>query len=175
MCQWFMLTLVGKDQVGIVAKITSLLYQQECNLGEASMLRLGGNFTMMLMVKSTQTADKLLAKLQPLANELDLKIHLDLIDGSLHAHQQPNIAITVHGADRAGIVAQVTTDLAAAGLDIVDLTTDVGGSTEQPFYIMQIAGVATQGVKSLELALQSLLQRQPDLQVDILPIETMMM
>ena len=52
MKKWFMLILVGKDQPGIVAQITRALYEGECNLGEASMVRLGGNFTVMLMVQS---------------------------------------------------------------------------------------------------------------------------
>ena len=45
MKKWFMLILVGKDQPGIVAQITRALYEGEYNLGEASMVRLGGNFT----------------------------------------------------------------------------------------------------------------------------------
>jgi len=59
MSQWFMITLVGKDQVGIVAKITTALYEYKCNLGEASMLRLGGNFTIMLMVNYSGTSQNL--------------------------------------------------------------------------------------------------------------------
>jgi peptide deformylase len=38
--KWFMLTLVGKDRPGIVAQITRALYEGDCNLGEASMVRL---------------------------------------------------------------------------------------------------------------------------------------
>ena len=45
-----MLTLVGEDQPGIVAAVTEALFAKGMNLGEASMLRLGGNFTVMMMV-----------------------------------------------------------------------------------------------------------------------------
>jgi len=51
MKKWFMVTLVGKDQPGIVAKLTLALFENDCNLGEASMTRLGGNFTIILMVQ----------------------------------------------------------------------------------------------------------------------------
>jgi len=44
------LTLVGKDRSGIVSHVTNALYEGGCNLGEALMMRLGGNFTIMLMV-----------------------------------------------------------------------------------------------------------------------------
>ena len=47
---WLMLTLVGKDLPEIVAKISQALFDLSGNLGETSMTRLGGNFTIMLMV-----------------------------------------------------------------------------------------------------------------------------
>ena len=47
---WLMLTLVGKDLPGIVAKISQAVFDLSGNLGETSMTRLGGNFTIMLMV-----------------------------------------------------------------------------------------------------------------------------
>ncbi|WP_353572602.1 ACT domain-containing protein [Candidatus Albibeggiatoa sp. nov. BB20] len=175
MSQWFMLTLVGKDQAGIVAQTTTALYEQGCNLGEASMLRLGGNFTMMLMIEYQGQNETLAQKLQPLAEKLQLKLHFDSIEGELHHHQQSDVIIMVHGADRSGIVSQVTTKLAEAGLNIVDLASDVGGSEENPFYIMQIEGTATQGLDVLDNALQTLLQQQPDLKVTIKPIDTMVM
>lgn len=176
MSQWFMLTLVGKDQQGIVAKVTTALYEGQCNLGEASMLRLGGNFTIMLMVNCELSARELDQLLQPILINLQLHLHITPIEGQLHHHIEPEIRISVHGADRAGIVAQVTNVLADAGLNILDLESDVGGSTEEPFYIMHIEGIATLGIKALEDALQHLLTvQQPDLKVQLEPIETLVM
>ena len=175
MHQWFMLTLVGKDQVGIVAKVTTVLYEGGCHLGEASMLRLGGNFTIMLMVSYQGTVQTLSNLLKPIQENLQLQIHIDNIVGQLHQHQEPNVRISVHGADRAGIVAQVTTALAQAGLNILDLQSDVGGDEKKPFYVMHIEGVAMSGIDTLEVALQRLLLQQNDLEVKLEPIETVMM
>jgi len=175
MTQWFMLTVVGQDQPGIVAKITTALYEANCLLGEASMMLLGGNFTIMLMVKSEQDAKTLMALLQPVAESLNLRIHLDAIEGQLHHHHLPDVAVHVHSADRAGIVAQVTNTLAEAGLNVIDLDSDVGGDEDNPFYVMHIEGQATQGIAALETALQQLLTTQPDLEVHITPIETAIM
>jgi glycine cleavage system transcriptional repressor len=111
--RWLMLTVVGADRPGIVARLTDALFQAGCNLGEASMVRLGGNFTIMLMVEGTEPA-KLERVLQPLAAGMGLRVHVDAIQGALHRHEVPNVQVTVHGADRPGIVAQVTTALAAA-------------------------------------------------------------
>ena len=176
MHHWFMVTLVGQDQIGIVSKITTALYQGGCNLGEASMLRLGGNFSIMMMVDiPTGGKNALTHLLQPVAEELQLHLHLDAIEGLLHHHQVPNVRVSVHGADRAGIVAQVTSVLANAGLNILELESDVGGNVNQPFYLMHIEGVATAGMPALEEALRGLFASQSDLKVTLEPIETVVM
>lgn len=171
MSQWFMITLVGKDQIGIVANITSALYEYNCNLGEASMLRLGGNFTIMLMVSYDGTSKDLHKFLQPTADNLQLKLHIDIIDGQLHYHQTPNLRIIVYGADRIGIIAQVTTALAKGGFNILELESDVGGTDEKPFYIINIEGIV--GIEPIKTILQELMAN--DLEVKLEPIDTVMM
>ncbi len=140
MAQWFMLTLVGKDRVGIVARVSTLLFEQGAHLGEASMMRLGGNFTIMLMVRTENDVQTLKMLLQKIANDMDLHIHIENIDGQLHQHKLPNMRISVYGADRMGIVATVTNILVEVGFNILDLESDVGGSQAQPIYIMHIEG-----------------------------------
>ena len=153
MSSWYMLTLVGRDRPGIVAHITHALYEGGCNLGEASMMRLGGNFTMMLMVQYDGTVKVLTELVEPVSESLDLKLHVDRISGELHHHIEPDVRITVSGADRAGIVAQVTGALAEAGLNILNLESDVAGSEDQPLYIMHIEGQAKEGIAALQSAL----------------------
>ena len=53
---WRMLTLIGRDTPGIVADVTSALADSGVSLGETSMLRLGGNFTVMMMVSGEITS-----------------------------------------------------------------------------------------------------------------------
>jgi glycine cleavage system transcriptional repressor len=101
---------------------------------------------------------------------LDLHVHLDPIEGGLHQHQVPDVRITVHGADRAGIVSQVTSRLANAGLNILDLESDVGGTDEEPIYIMIIEGSATKGLDAIEGLEQELEQQAIDVRIE--PIQT---
>jgi glycine cleavage system transcriptional repressor len=153
MKRWYMLTVVGRDRPGIVAGLTETLYRGGANLGEASMARLGGNFTIMLMAE-VDADDAGIAKLvAPFARSLDLHVHVDAIEGRLHQHVEPNVRVVVHGADRPGIVAQVTGALAQAGLNILDLETDVGGTDKQPIYIMIIDGHAPGGAAALDRSL----------------------
>jgi glycine cleavage system transcriptional repressor len=156
MANWYMLTLVGVDRPGITAAVTQALFDNGMNLGEASMLRLGGNFTMMLMVSGADSTEAVQEALAGVVAELGLKAHVDPIDGKLHEHIEPNLHVTVSGADRAGIVARVTGRLAEAGLNILDLSSDVAGSGQQPVYIMQIEGVADADAETLQAAVADL-------------------
>jgi glycine cleavage system transcriptional repressor len=170
MSQWYMLSLTGKDRAGIVAQVTTALYEAGCNLGEASMMRLGGNFSIMLMLHAEHSADELLKALDPVVRELELHVHLDSIEGGLHQHEIPDVRITVYGADRAGIVSRVTSSLAEAGLNILDLESGVAGSEDAPIYIMIIEGQATRGLELIEALQQELEQQSIDVRVE--PVQT---
>jgi glycine cleavage system transcriptional repressor len=171
MSDWYMLTLIGKDQPGIVARVTTALFEAGCNLGETSMLRLGTDFTIMMMVHGAASADALRQVLDPVVQDLRLVLHIDAIDAELHQRPVPDVCILVHGADRAGIVAQVTTRAAQAGLNILDLESDVGGTPSSPIYILQIEGRAAQGVEAIERALAPL--QAEGVKVDVHAIDTL--
>jgi len=168
--RWFMLTVIGADQPGIVARLTDALYRGGCNLGEASMARLGGNFAVMLMVEGVE-ADAVEQLVRPVTQELGLRLHVDPIEGALHRHQEPNVQVTVHGADRPGIVAQVTGALARTGFNVLDLYSDVGGTADRPIYIMIIDGLADGGAEAIEAALRPL--RDNGIEVRVTALDTM--
>ncbi|MFN2310039.1 MAG: glycine cleavage system protein R [Gammaproteobacteria bacterium] len=168
---WYMLTLVGEDRPGIVARLTAALYAAGCNLGEAAMARLGGNFTIMLMAQHAGTSEGLRSVVDPIARELGLRAHVDRIEGHLHQHLIPDVRVIVYGADRAGIVAQVTGALAGAGFNILDLQSDVGGSADRPVYIMTLEGQARDGIEAVQRALEGLARE--GIEVDVQAIETL--
>ena len=167
---WYMLTLIGADKPGIVAAVTRALFDLGLNLGETSMLRLGGNFTIMMMVSGARDEVFLDERLKPVIEAQGMCLHVDPIQARLHQHLVPNIQVTVRGADRAGIVAQVTGALADSGFNILDLESDVAGTAEKPVYIMQIAGVADVPVEAVEQALEPL--RNDGVDVNVNAIET---
>ena len=172
MANWYMLTLVGKDRPGIVAEVSQVLFKGGGNLGEASMGRLGGNFTVMLMLEIEAEKDDVEKLLQPLGEKSGLFIHIDEIAGTLHHHVEPNFRLSVHGADQAGIVAMVTGVLAELKFNILNLETDVGGSPKKPIYIMHIEGFADCSLSSLRKILQPLTSEK-GIVVHSFPIDTM--
>ncbi len=171
MTHWYILSVVGKDRPGIVSHVTAALYEGGCNLGETSMIRLGDSFTIMMMVRHAGTVKSLHDLLSTVADSMGLHVHIDKMDGKLHRHVEPDVQITVYGADRPGIVAHVTGALAEAGLNIVNLDSDVGGSDASPIYVMHIDGVAGEGIAALESALEIVIKEGVD--AKLTPIETM--
>jgi len=171
MGSWYMLTLVGHDRPGIVARVSQILFKFGCLLGEASMLRLGGNFTIMLMVGMSEDSVELSKALQGLADELDLRIHLDPAEGSFHEHLEPNVCVTISGADRTGIVAQATRCLAGNGFNILNLESTVAGSAAQPLYVLHIEGQCPLDADDIErLLIEDGLR---DLDVSVYPVDTL--
>ena len=168
MANWYMLTLIGVDQKGIVASITQQLANLGANLGEAQMQRLGTYFTIMLMVQYDGDETSLIETLSESVQQLGLKVHVDAIQGHLHQHREPNVQIRFYGADRIGIVASVTDTLSKAGLHILDLQTDVGGTEDNPIFIMHIEGYAQNGIDALRQACASL----NNLDITIEPLDT---
>jgi glycine cleavage system transcriptional repressor len=79
--------------------------------------------------------------------------------------------VRVVGADRAGIVAQVTGALAAVGFNILELESDVAGDPERPVYIMNIQGYSDATIEALEQAVADL--GADGIAVDVAPVETL--
>jgi glycine cleavage system transcriptional repressor len=166
MAHWYMLAVVGKDRAGIVARLSRALADAGCNLGEASMARLGGNFTIMMMVQGETDEAGLETILGPVVETLDLHLHIDRIESEPHSHPEPNVQVRVYSADRTGIVADVTEELAAAGFHILDLDSDVSGTAAEPVYIMILDGFVEGGTDALEPAVSRLRDRGVTLGVE---------
>lgn len=161
-----MLSLVGKDQPGIVAKISTLLYEHDAQLGEASMQQLAGNFAIMLMVGCKENEQQLRNILASTTKELNLHLHIDKITSNLHNHQTPNVRATVYGADRTGIVSQITSKLAESGLNIINLDSSVTGDDENKIYLMQLEGIISNDDAATMQKLQELKENGVELHIE---------
>ena len=125
-------TAVGADRPGIVAAVTGALLEHGGNLEDTAMTRLGGHFAMVLVVEVAEDAASLETALVEATGALGLTITVRAIDDvDEGADVGTPYFVSVHGADRPGIVHRVTTVLADHGANIVDLgthrlTTDAG-------------------------------------------------
>ncbi|MGN1317761.1 MAG: ACT domain-containing protein [Lachnospirales bacterium] len=83
------ITVVGKDQVGIIAKVCVALADEGVNILDISQTIVSGWFNMMMVVdieKSCHRFEEIVAKLNELGNEIGVQIKLqreDIFD-SMH-------------------------------------------------------------------------------------------
>lgn len=133
-------TAVGRDQPGIVAALTGAIFELGGNLDDATMTRLHGAFAAMLSARLPLTVaeDQARAALAPVAEVFGLSLTVQGVTDPAPAEAAPDHLITVYGADRPGIVHQVASLLADAGVNITDMDTRVAGLPGEPFYVMQL-------------------------------------
>jgi glycine cleavage system transcriptional repressor len=127
----FILTVVGKDHPGIIAGIAGTLYEYECNILELSQTVLSDEFAMILLLHPTRETDtqKLEKSLRDRCETLEVTYTLRAATTTTAppmsecGDPKGKVIITVIGADRIGIVAEVTKVLADMDINIIELST----------------------------------------------------
>jgi glycine cleavage system transcriptional repressor len=121
-------TVIGHDRPGIVADVSEVLAGLGANLTDSTMTRLRGHFAMTLICTGP-AAGEVEAALAPLSADGRLLATVRAVEpeDTVAVTGAPHL-LTVHGADRLGIVAAVTRVLADAGGNITDLTTRLSGT-----------------------------------------------
>lgn len=130
-------TAIGADRPGIVAAVARVLHERGGNLEDSAMTILGGHFAIVLLVATDDEPDALATVLRDATGELGLTITVSRADAA-RTTAEPTHLLSVYGADKPGIVAGITTTLAEAGANIIDLETQVVGEGDAPVYAMVI-------------------------------------
>lgn len=73
-------SVIGKDQVGIIAKVTNVLAENKINILDISQTILQDFFTMMMLVDLTEASDleSLQNQLSAIGNSMNLNINVQL-------------------------------------------------------------------------------------------------
>jgi glycine cleavage system transcriptional repressor len=170
MKKFFLLTAFGKDRPGIVAGVARVLYELGANIEDATMTRLGGEFTMMLITSLPGSAPggKLEKGLASLEKKLGIQTSVKSIPSGVASHaknEPPKYLISVYGTDHPGIVYRVAESLAKRKVSITDLQTKVADGAK-PVYVMllEIQVPSSADMDDLRAELDQLRQ---DLKVEI--------
>jgi glycine cleavage system transcriptional repressor len=122
-------TVLGHDRPGIVAETTAALAGLG-NLEDSTMTLLRGHFAMVLLVQTSAARSDVESALASLAS--DGRLTVDIREVPPREQPEPAVptspyVLSVHGADRPGIVSALTSELAVAGGNVTDLTTRLSG------------------------------------------------
>jgi len=167
---WYLLSLVGKDRPGIVARLSAGLCKNGCNLGDSSMARLGDNFVIMIAVQFEGSQEALSNIVSPLAGSMDLKQSLMEIEEGTH-DIEPDVRINIYSAERMGIIEDVTSMLTESGLNILSLESNLGSNQPNNTYSIHIEGTVSEGITPLYEVLDRL-SDEKNIQSQLIPINS---
>lgn len=135
------ITVIGADRPGIIAAVTGALTGVGGNLEDSSMTVLRGHFAMTLIVACAADPADVETALAPVAEQLGLVASVRAVAPSPpSARPEQSYVLTVHGADRPGIVAAVSGCVARYGGNITDLTTRLTGDLYVLTLEVELAG-----------------------------------
>ncbi len=170
------LSAVGRDCPGIVADVSRVLFDHGCNIEDSSMTILRGEFAMILIVALPQSTseEKLGQELQHVAGQRNLILSFRELPEHAPTESCDDgtpFIVSVYGADKPGIVHQVTRLLAQHRVNITDVNTRMVGEAS-PVYIMILeVDAPSQAAEKLEGELKRLAQ-QMTVDITVRPLET---
>ncbi len=122
----FVLTLTGPDRIGIVEKVTGLMFKRGGNVETSRMARLGGEFAVLMLVSiPTEQCAGLDQDLEALTAQ-GYKVTTTTADRS-YAETHPGwtaYRIEADGADHEGIIHQIAHYLSELGINIESMDSE---------------------------------------------------
>ena len=175
--EFLVVTIIGPDRRGLVAKITEEIVAQNANIEESHMARLGGEFAVIMLLSIAESSkESLLAGLEKL-NSDQVKVFVKGTDFSRLKVFEGFVPyqISVIGADHEGIVHEVAEYLAELRVQVEEMETHVTQApvTGTPLFSMQAEIQAPPEIKLPQLRDKlEVLGDQLGVDIDVkLPIE----
>ncbi len=124
----YIITILGSDRPGIIARVTDSLYRHDCNIENANQMIMQKEFAGFFIAEPAEDmdGDTLKAKLQADLEGTGLHVHINRIDAGGSA-SNGNCAdgeaflITTIGPDQKGLVARISGVIAAFNANITSL------------------------------------------------------
>lgn len=148
-----MVSVLGKDRPGIVAGVTKVLFETGCNIEDSSMTMLASEFAMILMIALPPklSLKQLSSKFSPLSKKTGLSVSLKPLKASEEARpcsKGDPYMISVYGADKPGIVYNISKYLASKKANITDVQTTISSVDGKHTYIMLLEVTLQAGASS---------------------------
>ncbi len=144
-------TLTGSDRIGIVEAVTRLLLERGGNVETSRMVRLGGEFAMLVLVSMPEEQEASLEKVvETLAAEgyQTAASQTEQTYAEKYAGWLP-YQIEVHGTDHEGIIHQIAHYLSQRGINIesIDTSTSRAPMSGTPLFNMDALVMVPPGLK----------------------------
>lgn len=130
----FIMNAFGRDRVGIIADVTRLLYENDCNLEDTTMNMLADEFTLNLLFSCEQS--NIEEQLSRECRRLEFEKGISAFVRPLQEQKRrilkgyKTCTLNIEGLDQAGIVYKICRFLASKKLNIVHLNSTAKASPE---------------------------------------------
>jgi glycine cleavage system transcriptional repressor len=135
------ISVLGKDRPGIIAAVTRVLFEKNCNIENVSQTILQTEFSGIFIISMPDdfTQDSLIDALKAGTSHMNMHFHVRDLEGLEDKTPSPNtesFIITTKGPDQKGLVARVTEILARYGVNVTDLQAVFKGGNDPGDNIM---------------------------------------
>ena len=139
----YIITVLGKDRPGIIASVSTCLYELDCNVENANQMILQNEFAGFFIAEPPEhyTAESLKESIDGKLSGQKLHIHVNLMESGGNgmgpsAAEGENFIISTIGPDRKGLVARISQIIASHGANILNLKAVFKGGDEPGDNIM---------------------------------------
>jgi len=159
----YVISIMARDRVGIIADVTGTIRNLRGNLADLSQTVLGGYFTMILIasfpdeVTPATLRETLVALDRQAPFEVGIKLRDPHLPGETEVTPENRYVLTAVGPDKIGLVAALSGFLREKGINIEDLATLVEG--EKYWMILQVSLPPQMDVAKLKRSLQLHLEK----------------
>jgi len=165
------ITVLAKDRPGIIAQVSSDLFDLECNLENVNQMILQNQFAGFFIVEAPEGVgpEQVQQSLARKANGNGLSIYVRLLDENSLVPQDVNgdiFLITTIGPDQKGLVARFSSIIASFNANIVNLKAVFKGGIDPNDNVMSYQVAITRDVDSPAL-FAALREKAAELELDI--------
>ena len=128
MQQALVMTVIGPDRTGLVESVARTVAEHGGNWLESRMCRLGGEFAGILRVEiPAEKKSALLGAVQKLQSD-GLQIVVRADQATMNANSGKQTQLEIIGADRPGIVREISSALARAGVNVEEFSSEISSA-----------------------------------------------
>ncbi|WP_417760571.1 glycine cleavage system protein R [Shewanella sp.] len=142
MTNYLVVTAMGTDRPGLVARLAKLASDCDCDIVDSRMAGFGNEFTMIMMMSGSWPAiTQLESQLPQLSVELELLTVMKRTSKHTPQNYASRLEVTLQGQDQRGTMRKITTFLAERSLDlgaVRSFSTDDDANTQHLFLAINI-------------------------------------
>jgi len=159
------ISALGPDRPGIVSELSKVITDSDANISESRMIRLGGDFTMMILASTAQEKiDSLLDSLNQINN---IEVYTHETNLALEDDEPSEAKIVLSGTDNEGLVYSLTEKLAEHNINIIEMNTGVVNAPMSGAALFLLNGLISYNKNKLDNLKEELAKLSDELDVDI--------